>query len=182
MKVAIYTRVSTIDKGQTLEQQEIPLIEYCNKEGFDYEIFKDYASGSKESRPQLDLMIQRLRRKEFQAVLIYRLDRLGRTLKHLLQLAEEFKNMNIRFICYTQNIDTNTAQGMFFLQILGATAEFERQLIRERVKDKLNYLKSGGKRLGRPKGSKDKKRRTKSGYYLRWGKNKKSTLGKMNSF
>jgi len=176
VRIAIYTRVSTIDKGQTLEQQEIPLIGYCKKEGFDYEVFKDYTSGSKESRPQLDLMMTGLRKKKFDAVLIYRLDRLGRSLKHLLQLAEEFKNMNIRFICYSQNIDTNTAQGMFFLQILGATAEFERQLIRERIKDKLGYLKSTGKKLGRPKGSIDKKERTKSGYYLRWERNKKATL------
>jgi len=174
MKIAIYCRVSTIDKGQTLEQQELPLIEYCKKEGWEYEVFKDYASGSMESRPQLDLMLQRLRRKEFDAILIYRLDRLGRSLKHLLQLIEEFKNFKIRFICYTQGIDTNTAQGMFFLQILGAAAEFERQLIRERIKDKLNYLKSQGKHLGRPRGSKDNVKRKISGYISRWGKNKEN--------
>ncbi len=168
MKAAIYTRVSTIDKGQTLEQQENPLIQYCNKEGWDYEVFKDYASGSKESRPELDKMLQRLRQREFDVVIIYRLDRLGRSLKHLLQLVEEFKNLKIRFICHTQNIDTSTAQGMFFLQILGAAAEFERQLIRERIKDKLKHLKSQGKRLGRPPGSKDKKRRKRSGYWARW--------------
>lgn len=168
MKVAIYVRVSTIDKGQTLEQQEVPLMEYCKKENWEFEVFKDFASGSKESRPSLDLMMQKLRDKEFNAVMIYRLDRLGRSLRHLLQLIEEFKNKNIRFIVFTQNIDTSTAQGMFFLQILGAAAEFERQLIRERIKDKLAYLKSTGKLLGRPKGSKDKKGRRKSGYYLRW--------------
>lgn len=171
MKTAIYTRVSTIDKGQTLEQQELPLIEFCKREGFEYEVFKDHASGSKESRPELDIMLQRIRKHEFDSVIIYRLDRLGRSLKHLLQLVEEFKNLKIRFICLTQNIDTSTAQGMFFLQILGAAAEFERQLTRERIKDKLNYLKSQGKSLGRPKGSKDKKARRKSGYLLRWQKN-----------
>ena len=171
MKIAIYTRVSTIDKGQTLEQQELPLIEYCKKENWEYEIFKEFASGSKESRPELDKMMQRVRNKEFDAVMIYRLDRLGRTLKHLLQLVEEFSNKKIRFICLTQNIDTNTAQGMFFFQILGAAAEFERQLLRERIKDKLDYLKSTGKKLGRPKGSQDKKRRKKSGYWLRYHKN-----------
>lgn len=172
MKVAIYTRVSTIDKGQTLEQQEKSLIKYCEEEGFDYKVFKEYASGSKESRPQLDLMMQGIRNKEFNSVLIFRLDRLGRSLKHLLQLIEEFKNKKIRFICLTQNIDTLTPQGMFFFQILGATAEFERQLIRERIKDKLDYLKANGKKLGRPEGSKDKKRRRKSGYFLRWNREK----------
>lgn len=170
MKIAIYVRVSTIDKGQTLEQQEVPLIEYCKKENWEYEVFKDFASGSKESRPQLDIMMQRIRNKEFDAVMIYRLDRLGRSLKHLLQLVEEFSNKKVRFICLTQNIDTSTAQGMFFFQILGAAAEFERQLLRERIKDKLDYLKSTGKKLGRPVGSKDKKRRNKSGYWLRYKK------------
>lgn len=182
MKIAIYVRVSTIDKGQTLEQQENPLIEYCKKENWDYEIFKDFASGSKESRPKLDLMLQRIRKHEFQGVMIYRLDRLGRSLKHLLQIIEELKNRKIRFISHTQNIDTSTPQGMFFLHILGATAEFERQLIRERIKDKLKYIdkkieeegfyisKQGNKikNRGRPLGSKDKKQRRKSGYYNRW--------------
>jgi len=170
MRIAIYTRVSTIDKGQTLEQQEFPLIDYCKKEGWEFEVFKDFASGSKESRPQLDIMMQRIRNGDFNAVLIYRLDRLGRSLKHLLQLVEEFNNKKIRFICLTQNIDTNTAQGMFFFQILGAAAEFERQLLRERIKEKLDYLKSTGKKLGRPKGKRDTKKRKKSGYWLRYHK------------
>lgn len=168
MKTAIYIRVSTIDKGQTLEQQELPLTEHCKKENWEFEVFKDFASGSKESRPKLDVMMQEIRKGKFNSVLIYRLDRLGRSLKHLLQLIEEFRNRKIRFICLTQNIDTNTPQGMFFLQILGATAEFERQLIRERIKDKLNYLKSTGRRLGRPPGSKDRKVRKKGGYFLRY--------------
>jgi DNA invertase Pin-like site-specific DNA recombinase len=183
-KVCIYARVSTIDKGQTLEQQELPLIEYCQKQGWEYVVFKDHASGSKESRPELDKMMQRIRRKEFDTLLVFRLDRLGRSLKHLLQLVEELKNLKVRVIFHTQNIDTETPQGMFFLQILGSTAEFERQLIRERIKDKLKYIdglieKDGfyvsrsGKRIlkrGRPMGSKDGKVRRKSGYWLRWNK------------
>ena len=173
MKVAIYCRVSTIDKGQTLEQQQVPLIAYCKKEGFDYEVFKDFASGSKETRPQLDIMMQKIRSRELNGVIIFRLDRLGRSLKHLLQLVEEFKKLNVRLVVYTQTIDTNTAQGMFFLQILGAAAEFERQLIRERIKDKLDYLKSEGKKLGRPVDSKDKKPRKKEGYIQRWNKKEK---------
>jgi site-specific DNA recombinase len=190
MRVAIYCRVSTIDKGQTLEQQEIPLIDYCKNQGWEYEIFKDHASGSKESRPELDRMMQRIRKKEFEILLVFRLDRLGRSLKHLLQLSEELKNLKVRVIFHTQNIDTETAQGMFFLQILGAAAEFERQLIRERIKDKLRYIdgvieKDGfyitqkGKKIkkrGRPEGSKDGKVRRKSGYWLRWNKDKVNNI------
>lgn len=184
MRAAIYCRVSTIDKGQTLEQQELPLIEYCNKEGWSYEVFKDYASGMKESRPELDKMMHRVRKKEFDILIVYRLDRLGRSLKHLLQLVEELRNLKVRVIFHTQNIDTDTPQGMFFLQILGAASEFERQLIRERIKDKLDYIdkviakdgfyisknKNRITGRGRPKGSKDKKIRRKGGYYLRWQK------------
>lgn len=195
MKVAIYTRVSTIDKGQTLEQQEVPLIERCNKEGWEYILFKEFASGSKESRPELDKMMQRIRNKEFDIILVYRLDRLGRSLKHLLQLVEEFKNLKVRVIFQEQQLDTETSQGMFFLQIFGAVAEFERQLIRERIKDKLKYIdgmieKDGfyitrsGKKIkkrGRPKGSKDNKVRRKSGYWLRWNKEKVNNTPLNNS-
>ena len=173
MKIAIYTRVSTSDKGQTTEQQESILIDYCKNNNLEFEIFKDFVSGSKESRPQLDLMLQRIRSNEFKGVLVLRLDRLGRSLKHLLQLIEEFKNKKIKFICLSPQIDTETSQGMFFLQIMGAVSEFERSLIRERIKDKLNYLKANGVKLGRPVGSKDKGRRRTSGYNLRWQNCKK---------
>jgi len=169
-KVAIYVRVSTIDKGQTVEQQEKELLNFCEKEKWEYEIFKEYASGAKESRPELDKMMTAVRRHEFDVVMIYRLDRLGRSLKHLLQLVEEFKNLKVRFICYSQNMDTSTSQGMLLLGILGTIAEFERNLIRERTTEKLQYLKSKGIVLGRPSGSKDKKLRRKSGYWLRWKK------------
>lgn len=190
-KVAIYTRVSTIDHNQTLIQQEIPLISLCEAQGWDYELFKEFASGAKESRPQLDLMMQRIRNREFDVLLVFRLDRLGRSLKHLLQIVEELRNLKVRIIFHTQNLDTNTPQGMFFLQILGATAEFERQLIRERINDKLRHIdqkiekdgffisKAGNKltKRGRHPGSKDKNPRRKSGYWLRWNKeNEKKKL------
>lgn len=168
MKTAIYLRVSKGDNSQSTDQQEKPLTEFCNRESMEYVIFKDYASGMKESRPELDRMMQRIRQHEFNTIIIYKLDRLGRSLKHLLQLIEEFRNLKVRFICLTQNIDTNTSQGMLMLGILGSIAEFERELIRERTREKLNYLKSKGVKLGRPAGSKDKDKRRKSGYYLRW--------------
>jgi DNA invertase Pin-like site-specific DNA recombinase len=113
-------------------------------------------------------MLQQIRNKEFDSVMVYKLDRLGRSLKHLIQLIEEFNNLNIQFICLSPDVDTKTAQGRFFIQIIGAVAELERELIRERTISKLNYLKKQGKILGRPKGSKDKKERRKSGYYLRY--------------
>lgn len=184
--VAIYCRISTIDKGQTLEQQELPLIEYCKKSNRNYEIFKEFSSGMKESRPKLDLMMQKIRNNEIDLVLVYKLDRLGRSLKHLLQLVEEFKNKKVNFISYTEGFDTTTSQGTFLFQVLGSASEFERALIMERTKNKLNYqkeqIKEKGyfinkqgkkiKSLGRPFGSKDSKVRRKSGYYMRWLKEK----------
>lgn len=168
MRVAVYCRVSTED--QSLEQQREPLERYCNVKLWDFVVFAEKVSGAKTSRTELDKLMQGVRAGEFQAVLVYKLDRLGRSLKHLIQLVEEFNNRNVQFICLSPELDTKSAQGMFFLQIIGAVAELERELIRERTRNKLSYLKEHGKVLGRPKGSKDKKVRRKSGYYMRWSK------------
>jgi len=184
MKAAIYCRVSTDNKGQTLGQQEIPLKDICIKEGWDFEVFYEKASGSKDSRPELDRMMQDIRKRKLDAVMVTKLDRLGRSLKHLLQVIEELNNRKIRFVCLNMGVDTTTSQGRFFFQILGAAAEFERALIRERIKDKIDYYQEqlktndsittkSGKvitSLGRPKGKKDSKKRRKSGYYVRWSK------------
>lgn len=166
MKVAIYCRISTSD--QTLDQQRIPLVEHCQREGWEYELFQETVSGAKASRTELDKLMQGVRTKQFNAVMVAKLDRLGRSLKHLIQLVEEFNNKNVQFICFNPSVDTTTAQGRFFIQIIGAVAELEREFIRERTKSKLDLLKKQGKQLGRPKGSKDKGRRRRSGYHLRW--------------
>lgn len=165
MKCAIYARVST--EEQTLEQQEESLIEYCKQRGWEYSIYEEKASGAKENRTELDRLMQDLRSRKFSAVLVYKLDRLGRSLKHLIQLVEEFNNKNIQFICLSPEVDTKSANGRFFIQVIGAVAELERELIIERTKLKLDYLKRQGKKLGRPKGSKDKKVRRKAGYWFR---------------
>ncbi len=168
--IAIYIRVSTAD--QTTLNQEIALKEYCDRN--DYEIVKIYreegVSGSKTSRPQLDLMLQAIRRKEFDVVVVWKFDRLGRSTAHLLQVLEELKNKGVRLIATSQNIDTNTPMGKFFFIILSGFAEMEREMIRERIKLGLARRKKQGKVMGRPKGSKDKKYRKKGGYYQRWKK------------
>ena len=172
-KVAIYLRVSTL-VNQTTLNQEIELKEYCERNNYEiYKIFKDEGvSGSKESRPQLDLMLQDMRNKMFSAVIVWKFDRLGRSTKHLVQVLEELKNKNVRLIATSQNIDTNTPMGKFFFTILSGFAEMEREMIRERIKLGLERRKKEGKIMGRPKGAKDKAYRKKSGYYLRY-KNKK---------
>ena len=166
MKTAIYCRVSR--EEQTLEQQRKPLIEYCEKNNLEYDIFEEKVSGAKIHRTELDKLMQGIRERKYNKVLIAKLDRLGRSLKHLIQLVEEFNNKDIQFICLNPDLDTKSASGRFFIQILGAVAELEREYISERTKAKLNYMKGEGIKLGRPTGSKDKGQRRKSGYYLRY--------------
>jgi len=175
MKTAIYCRVSTQD--QSLDQQKTACIEYCVRQNWQYEVFEEKISGAKDTRPMLDLMLQRLRQGELNAVVVWKLDRLGRSTLHLIQLIEEFRNKGVQFIAVTQNIDTASPQGKFFLTVLAAFAELERELIKERTKARIDHLKAQGKTLGRPTGSKDNKPRKKSGYWLRWA-SKQSTLPK----
>lgn len=171
MKVAIYVRNSTNEERQNPQTQILPLVQKCEREGWTYEIFQEFASGSKESRPELDRMMKKIRDKEFNAVMVWRLDRLGRSLKHLLQMVEEFQKKNVSFISLTEGFDTSTPQGELFFHIAGSFAQFERRLIQERINAGLSRAKAEGKSFGRPKGAKDKKRRKKSGYWLRWNKN-----------
>lgn len=182
--VALYVRASK--QEQTTEQQIEILKEFCEKEKLEiYNIYEEKISGAKTSRQQLNLMLQDMRDKRFNSVVVWKYDRLGRSTIHLLQILEELKNLNIRLIATSQNIDTSTPMGKWFVTNLMALAEMERELIRERTQAKLDYYKKqiekkgyfitkkGIKKfsLGRQKGSKDKKRRKKSGYYLRWKSN-----------
>lgn len=178
MKAAIYARVST--EEQTLDQQILPLIEYCKREKWEYDIYKEKASGANTSRTELDRLMYGVRSRQYKAVVVAKLDRLGRSLKHLIQLVEEFNNKDVQFVCLNPSVDTKTASGRFFIQIMGAVAELEREFIRERTKEKLEHLKKEGRQLGRPRGSKDKKPRRKSGYHIRWGK--KNTPPKSGEF
>lgn len=166
MKAAIYSRVSTQD--QSLDVQREACITYCNQQCWEHETFEEKISGAKASRPELDKMLQRVRANEFNAVVCWKLDRLGRSTVHLVQLIEEFRNRKVRFIAVTQGINTEDAMGRFFLTIMAGIAELEREFIKERTQKRLDSLRAKGKKLGRPAGSKDKNTRRKSGYWLRW--------------
>jgi len=151
MKVAIYGRVSTQD--QHVDNQVLELRKYCNARTLTvWREFLDIGiSGSKESRPQFDLMMNEARKRKFDVLIVWKLDRLSRSLKHLLNTLDELNALNISFIDYSNNLDTTTAQGRLMFQMVGAFAEFERSLIRERVKLGLQHAKAKGKQLGRPK-------------------------------
>lgn len=149
MRVALYVRVSTNEQNPDMQLKE--LREYCERSS--YEIYKEYIdigeSGAKTSRPQFNLFMDDMRKKKFDAVLVWKLDRIGRSLQHLLQILQELQNKGIDFISYNQNIDTTTPSGRLLFHIMGAFAEFEREIIRERVKagKAKSKIKQGRKNL-----------------------------------
>lgn len=156
MKVAIYCRVSTED--QHADKQELICKEYCKRNDFEvYKVYKDIISGKTTSRPEFNNLLEDMRKYKFNAIMVTKLDRLSRSLKHLLSLIDEFVAKGVNFIAATQNIDTTSATGKLQFQIMGAFAEFERNIISERTKDGLKYAENVGKR------GKDKNPRKKRG-------------------
>lgn len=161
MKVAIYTRVSTSE--QNPEMQKSALIDKAEREGWDYEYFEEQES-TRKTRPIKNNLYHRLLKKDFDAVLVWKLDRWGRSVQELSREITALYNRGIKFISLKDNIDLSTAAGKLQFHVICAFAEFERALISERTKDGLKHAKSVGKR------GKDKHPRRRSGYYIRWGK------------
>lgn len=129
------------------------LNEYCTARSFTiYETYVDQGvSGTKNSRPALNALMDDARKCKFDAVLVYRFDRFARSSRHLISALEEFKALGINFISYQENIDTTSALGKAIFVIVGAMAELERSIIVERVISGLKTARSRGKQLGRPK-------------------------------
>jgi DNA invertase Pin-like site-specific DNA recombinase len=115
-------------------------------------------SGAKDRRPALDQLLTDARRRRLDVVVCWRLDRLGRNLKHLITLLEELQVLGVAFVSLAEGIDATTPAGKLQMHILGAIAEFERERIRERVLAGLQRARLQGKRLGRPKASIDVER------------------------
>jgi putative DNA-invertase from lambdoid prophage Rac len=152
MKVGIYARVSTLDKGQDTEVQLRDLRSYAKARG--WIIADEYVdkgqSGVKDRRPDLDRLMKDVRKRKVDLILCWRLDRLGRSLKHLILTLDELQSIGVGFVSYNENLDLTTSTGRLMFQLLGAFAEFERNLIRERVKAGLANAKAKGAKLGRP--------------------------------
>jgi DNA invertase Pin-like site-specific DNA recombinase len=108
-------------------------------------------SGAKDRRPALDQLLADAKRRKFDVVVCWRLDRLGRNLKHLITLLEDLQALGVAFVSLAEGIDATTPAGKLQMHILGAIAEFERERIRERVLAGLSRARTQGKRLGRPK-------------------------------
>ena len=145
MKVAIYCRVST--EEQDADKQEQSCKEYCERQGWEiYKVYKDVISGKTTSRPAFNELLEDMRQYRFNTIVVTKLDRMGRSLQHLLSLFDEFNRKAVDFVAITQNIDTSSAAGKLQMQILGAFAEFERNLISERTKEGLKRAQGVGKR------------------------------------
>ena len=170
MRVALYKRVSTIK--QTNLNQSVRLVEYAKSKGWDYDEF-DEVESSRKSRPIKQHLLSLLRNGEYDAVVIFKLDRWARSSTELILEAKELIDKGIAFISVSDNLDFSTASGKLHFQILSAFAEFERSLISERTKEGLRRVKMQGKQLGRPKGSKDKTKRSNKAYLMRELKKRK---------
>lgn len=148
MKIAIYIRVSRKDLHP--ENQRIQLVDHAKMKKWDYEIFEEIES-TRKTRPIKQELLSKLRKGQFNGVLVWKLDRWARSLQELIMDINELKSKNREFIVLTQPIDTTSSSGMFMMQILGAFAEFEREMIRERTIAGLDRARAQGKKLGRPK-------------------------------
>ena len=156
MNVATYSRVSTNKREQKPEVQVGELRRYCKARSFKitHELV-DRASGGGDDRPGLKHLLALVRAREVDAVVVVKLDRLFRSLKHLVNTLSEFEALGVKFIATRDQVDLTTPAGRMFVQILGSLGEFERALIRERILLGLDYARSRGKRLGRPKSNDD---------------------------
>ena len=150
-RIAIYARVSTSD--QSSESQLLDLRRYVSDRG--WQSYKEYCdngiSGTKDSRPALDELMNDARKRRFDVVLVWRFDRFARSTRHLINALEEFKNLGIDFVSFQENIDTSSPLGSAIFTIISAVAQLERDIIAERVKAGLRRARENGKKLGRPR-------------------------------
>ena len=148
-RAAIYARVSTFEQEPENQLQE--LRRYVEARGWTgIEYIDKGVSGAKDSRPALDALVRDAKRRKFDTLIVWRLDRLGRNLKHLITLLEELQATGVAFVSLHEGIDATTPAGKLQMHILGAIAEFERARIAERVKAGLARARAQGRKLGRP--------------------------------
>lgn len=149
-RAAIYARVSTLDQEPENQLQE--LRRYCEARGWTAVEYVDRGvSGTKDRRPALDTLIRDAKRRRFDVLVCWRLDRLGRNLKHLITLLDDLQALGVGFVTLGESIDTTTPAGRLQLHILSAISQFERERIRERVIAGLQRARRQGTRLGRPR-------------------------------
>ena len=161
-KAVLYLRVSTASKSrygdvltfdQRPELQQEPLERLAEQRGWQVvNVYTDRISGAKERRPALEQLINDATRGKFDVVMVWRFDRLSRSLIHFLQTVEELRELNVDFVSHEQSFDTTTPMGRFCLTMFGALAELERAVIRDRVIAGLEYARTRGTKSGKPIG------------------------------
>ncbi len=151
-RIALYGRISTRYHGQKVETQLMPLREYAERRGLQVvaEYVDNGVSGTKDTRPELDKLMKAARARRFDGVLVYKFDRFGRSISHLIRALEEFQSLGVEFISLTEAVDTSTPTGKLMFAMLTAFGEFERSLIVERINSGLDRAVKQGKKLGRP--------------------------------
>jgi len=165
LRFALYCRVSTRD--QHPENQRIALVEYAERMGYEFEIFEETES-TRNTRPIKAALMQCLRHKEFDGVIVWQLSRWARSLSEMILEVKELIDKEVAFVSLKDNIDLSSAAGRLTFHIFAAFSEFERDIIRERTMLGLDRARAEGKQLGRPLGQKDTKDRRKSGYFARY--------------
>jgi DNA invertase Pin-like site-specific DNA recombinase len=152
VRVALYARVSTLN-GQHPEMQLSELREYGARRG--WEIISEYVdegvSGSRERRPQLDRLMADAHRRKFDLIAVWKIDRFGRSLRHLVNALADLDAYGVAFVSLRDNLDLSTPSGRLMFQVIGAMSEFEKSLIQERVRAGLRNAVARGVRLGRAK-------------------------------
>lgn len=150
MKTAAYLRVSTEEQSTALQKDAVEA--YCKMKGLNFTLFIDQGeSGSKTSRPAFNKMMEAVRAGEYQAVLVWKLDRLSRSTVHLIQLIEELKALEVDFISITENLDTSSPMGKMIFGIFAVLAQFEKEQLIMRTKEGMKAAKNRGALIGRPK-------------------------------
>ena len=151
MKVAIYARVSTLDQHSGMQSDDLQ--EFCKRREFQLvdSYIDEGVSGSKDSRPELNRLMDDARKRRFDAVVVWKLDRFGRSIKHLVNAIAELEAVGVAFISFKESLDLSTPAGKLMFHVIAAMAEFERDLIRERTRAGVAFARSKGKRIGRPR-------------------------------
>jgi DNA invertase Pin-like site-specific DNA recombinase len=151
MRAALYGRVST--KEQNSDLQLADLRAFCGRRGL--VMFQEYVdtgvSGAKDHRPALDRLMEDARKRRFDLVLVWRFDRFARSTRHLVNALAEFRSLGIGFASYQESLDTSSPMGEAMFAIIGAMAQLERDIIRERVTAGVRRAREKGKTVGRPR-------------------------------
>ena len=159
-RAALYARVSTDDRGQDPETQLRQLREYAERRGFEVvEELVDHASGTREARPSYQRLLEAVRKRRVDVVLVWRYDRFARSTQALVNALAEFRALGVDFISYQENVDTTTPQGELVFGMMANLAQFESALIGERVRAGMARARAQGKRVSRPPIPEAKRRR-----------------------